>query len=80
MLWLRSISTVYKAQCLETQETMIIKIYERSKMKAKHEQRLEREIRLMRQLAGSEGERGISPSFGRRTASILMDVRVTAPY
>lgn len=47
---------MYKAQCLETQETMIIKIYERSKMKAKHEQRLQREIRLMRQLAGSEGE------------------------
>jgi hypothetical protein len=51
-----SISTVYKAQCLETQETVIIKIYERAKMKAKHEQRLQREIRLMRQLQGSEGK------------------------
>lgn len=51
-----SISTVYKAQCLETQETMIIKIYERAKMKPKHMQRLEREIRLMQQLAGSEGK------------------------
>lgn len=50
-----SISTVYKTQCLETQETVIIKIYERAKMKAKHEQRLQREIRLMRQLQGSEG-------------------------
>jgi hypothetical protein len=47
---------VYKAQCLETQETVIIKIYERAKMKAKHEQRLQREIRLMRQLQGSEGK------------------------
>ena len=47
---------MYKAQCLETQETMIIKIYERAKMKEKHEQRLQREIRLMRQLQGSEGK------------------------
>ena len=51
-----SISTVYKAQCLETQETVIIKIYEHAKMKAKHGQRLQREIRLMRQLQGSEGK------------------------
>lgn len=44
---------MYKAQCLENQETMIIKIYERAKMKLKHEQRLEREIVLMRHLQGA---------------------------
>ena len=37
---------------LETEESVIIKIYERAKMKAKHVQRLEREIVLMCHLAG----------------------------
>ena len=42
-----SISTVYRALCLESQQTVIIKVYDRCKMKAKNFQRLEREVRRM---------------------------------
>ena len=50
-----SISTVYKAVCAATQMSLIIKAYEKSKMKPKNLARLEREIHLMRRLGGGDG-------------------------
>ena len=47
-----SISTVYKAVCIENQQTVIIKIYDKGKMKLKNTLRMEREIRLMKTLTG----------------------------
>ena len=41
----RSISTVYRALCTQTQETVIVKVYDRAKMKPKNFARLEREVR-----------------------------------
>jgi hypothetical protein len=46
----RSISTVYRAVCGLTRKAVIIKAYQKSKMKEKNFLRMEREIRLMRQL------------------------------
>ena len=40
----RSISTVYRALCTQTQETVIVKVYDRAKMKPKNFARLEREV------------------------------------
>ena len=52
---LRSISTVYRAVCSVTQTPVIIKAYEKAKMKPKNISRMEREIRLMRILGGEDG-------------------------
>jgi hypothetical protein len=52
---LRSISTVYKALCSITQTSVIIKAYEKAKMKPKNFSRMEREIRLMGYLGGGDG-------------------------
>lgn len=51
----RSISTVYRAVCSITQAPVIIKAYDKSKMKPKNFSRMEREIRLMRILGGGDG-------------------------
>ena len=51
-VWFCSISTVYKAVCIENQQTVIIKIYDKGKMKLKNTLRMEREIRLMKMLTG----------------------------
>ncbi|KAK9844364.1 hypothetical protein WJX74_001365 [Apatococcus lobatus] len=51
-LYRGSISTVYKAVCIENQQTVIIKIYDKGKMKLKNTLRMEREIRLMKMLTG----------------------------
>ena len=40
----RSISTVYRALCTATQETVIVKVYEKAKMKPKNFARLDREV------------------------------------
>ena len=53
--FLRSISTVYRAVCSVTQTAVIIKAYEKAKMKPKNFSRMEREVRLMRLLGGEEG-------------------------
>ena len=45
---------MYKALCSKSKETVIIKAYEKSKMKTKNFLRMEREIKLMRCLV-SEG-------------------------
>jgi len=45
-----SISTVYRAVCGLTRKPVIIKAYQKSKMKEKNFLRMEREIKLMRQL------------------------------
>lgn len=50
-----SISTVYKAICAATQTPVIIKAYDKLKMKPKNLARLDREIRLMRHLGGGDG-------------------------
>ncbi len=50
-----SISAVYRAVCSLTGTPVIIKAYERAKMKPKNFARMEREIRLMRALGGGEG-------------------------
>ena len=50
-----SISTVYKAVCTATQAPVIIKAYEKARMKPKNHARLEREVRLMQHLGGAEG-------------------------
>ena len=49
-----SISTVYRAVCSATQTSVIIKAYEKAKMKPKNFSRMEREIRLMRILGGED--------------------------
>ncbi|KAK9814680.1 hypothetical protein WJX72_009648 [[Myrmecia] bisecta] len=59
-LYRGSISTVYKAQCLQTQRTVIIKAYDKPKMKLKNFLRMEREIKLMRMLQGD----GLVQLFG----------------
>ncbi|CAK0786186.1 hypothetical protein CVIRNUC_009399 [Coccomyxa viridis] len=53
-LYRGSISTVYKAVCTATQTPVIIKAYEKSRMKPKNHARLEREVRLMQHLGGAE--------------------------
>ena len=45
-----SISTVYKALCIATRQAVIIKSYEKAKMKQKNFLRMEREIKLMNML------------------------------
>ena len=50
-----SISTVYKAICTASQTPVIIKAYDKSKMKPKNSARVEREIRLMKHLGGGAG-------------------------
>lgn len=50
-----SISTVYRALCSLTQAPVIIKAYEKAKMKPKNFSRMEREVRLMRFLGGGDG-------------------------
>ena len=47
-----SISTVYRATCSLTKAPVIIKAYQKAKMKEKNFLRMEREIRLMRLLEG----------------------------
>ena len=47
-----SISTVYRAVCSLSKRPVIIKAYQKSKMKEKNVLRMDREIRLMRQLDG----------------------------
>lgn len=49
-----SISNVYRATCSLTKCPVIIKAYQKSKMKEKNFLRMEREIRLMRLLTGEE--------------------------
>ena len=44
-----------RAVCSITQTPVIIKAYEKAKMKPKNFARMEREIRLMRLLGGGEG-------------------------
>lgn len=46
---------MYRAVCSITQASVIIKAYEKAKMKAKNVSRMEREIRLMRLLGGGDG-------------------------
>lgn len=55
-----SISTVYKATCNATKDQVIIKAYDKSKMKPKNTARMEREIKLMRLLTGD----GLVSLFG----------------
>ena len=50
-----SISTVSRAVCSITQTPVIIKAYDKAKMKPKNFARMEREIRLMKLLGGGEG-------------------------
>ena len=52
---LRSISTVYRGVCSATHVHVIIKAYEKAKMKPKNFARMEREVRLMRLLGGGNG-------------------------
>lgn len=51
-LYRGSISTVYKALCIATRQAVIIKSYEKAKMKQKNFLRMEREIKLMNMLGG----------------------------
>lgn len=55
-----SISTVYKALCTISKETVIIKAYEKAKMKTKNFLRMEREIKLMQCLVGE----GLAQLYG----------------
>lgn len=55
-----SISTVYKALCSLSKDTVIIKAYEKAKMKTKNFLRMEREIKLMRCLVGE----GLAQLYG----------------
>lgn len=55
-----SISTVYKALCTLSRETVIIKAYEKGKMKTKNFLRMEREIKLMKCLVGE----GLAQLYG----------------
>ena len=55
-----SISTVYKALCSISKETVIIKAYEKAKMKTKNFLRMEREIKLMNCLRGE----GLAQLYG----------------
>ena len=49
-----SISTVYKALCIATRQAVIIKSYEKAKMKQKNFLRMEREIKLMNMLGEAQ--------------------------
>lgn len=46
---------MYKAVCTASQTPVIIKAYDKSKMKPKNFARVEREIRLMMHLGGGDG-------------------------
>ena len=46
---------MYKAVCTASQTPVIIKAYDKAKMKPKNLARVEREILLMRQLGGGDG-------------------------
>ncbi|DBB17397.1 TPA: hypothetical protein ACH3X3_014429 [Trebouxia sp. C0006] len=59
-LYRGSISTVYKALCSLSKDTVIIKAYEKAKMKTKNFLRMEREIKLMRCLVGE----GLAQLYG----------------
>ncbi|KAA6418559.1 MAG: aurora-like kinase [Trebouxia sp. A1-2] len=59
-LYRGSISTVYKALCSTSKDTVIIKAYEKAKMKTKNFLRMEREIKLMRCLVGE----GLAQLYG----------------
>ena len=55
-----SISTVYKALCTISKQSVIIKAYEKAKMKTKNFLRMEREIKLMQCLVGE----GLAQLYG----------------
>lgn len=55
-----SISIVYKALCTLSRDTVIIKAYEKGKMKTKNFLRMEREIKLMKCLVGE----GLAQLYG----------------
>ena len=55
-----SISIVYKALCTLSKQTVIIKAYEKAKMKTKNFLRMEREIKLMQCLVGE----GLAQLYG----------------
>ncbi|KAL3133733.1 hypothetical protein ABBQ32_008223 [Trebouxia sp. C0010 RCD-2024] len=59
-LYRGSISTVYKALCTISKQTVIIKAYEKAKMKTKNFLRMEREIKLMQCLVGE----GLAQLYG----------------
>lgn len=51
----RSVSVVSRATCKATREPVVIKAYERARMKPKNYTRLGREVNIMLELGGNEG-------------------------
>lgn len=49
-----SVSVVSRATCVETRELVVIKAYDRARMRPKHLARLAREVELMRLLGRTE--------------------------
>ena len=73
-----SISTVYKAVCTATQTPVIIKAYEKSRMKPKNHARLEREVRLMQHLGGAESMVDLYAVFEDITHKYLVSLPMIA--
>ena len=76
----RSISTVYRGVCSVTHVPVIIKAYEKAKMKPKNFQRMEREVRLMRLLGGGDGLVELLAVFEDTLCKYLVGVLLTLSH